>query len=119
MEKFEAKKRIQKLREEIARLRHAYHTENKPDVTDDVYDSLTRELKTILVEYPEFINLSSSENRVAGKALDKFVKVKHRNRMLSLNDVFNEEELYDWEKRIKKLLSVNSKISYFCEVKFD
>jgi len=119
MNKKEAEKRIKKLRSEIARLREAYHTENAPNVTDDVYDSLTRELKMLLGKYPEFKDVNSSENRVAGKPLDKFVKVKHKSRMLSLNDVFSEDELYDWEKRVKKLLSLETEFNYFCEVKFD
>jgi DNA ligase (NAD+) len=111
--------RIQKLRSEIARLRSEYHIKNAPNVTDDVYDSLTRELKELLKEYPEFTDTNAPENRVAGKPLDKFVKVKHKTRMLSLNDAFNEEELYDWENRIKKLLPAHTKFNYFCEVKFD
>src|SRR3989344_4672907 len=119
MNKDEAFKRITKLRNEIARLREEYHVTNAPSVTDDVYDSLHKELKRILQNFPEFVDLNAPENRIGGKALDKFEKVKHKNRMLSLNDVFSEEELYDWEKRIKKLLSGNSKIKYFCEVKFD
>ena len=94
----QAQKRIQKLRSEIARLRNAYHVENAPSVTDDVYDSLTRELKELLKKYPDFEDANAGENRVAGKALEKFVKVKHKTRMLSLNDVFSEEELFDWEK---------------------
>ncbi|MCX6753271.1 MAG: NAD-dependent DNA ligase LigA [Candidatus Nomurabacteria bacterium] len=122
MNKIEAKKeiqqRIEKLRSEISRLRNAYHVENAPSVTDDVYDSLSRELKSLLKEYPEFNNESSNENRVAGKALDKFVKVNHKTRMLSLNDVFSFEELEEWDKRVKKLLVV-SQVNYFCEVKFD
>ena len=108
MDKMEAQKRISKLRREIARLRDAYHIKNAPNVTDDVYDSLTRELKMLLQKYPEFEDKNSSENRVAGKPLDKFMKVEHKTRMLSLNDVFSEEELFDWEKRIKKLLPMNS-----------
>jgi len=110
--------RAKKLRSEIARLRNAYHIENAPNVTDDVYDSLTRELQELLKKYPEFNDLNAPENRIAGKVLDKFVKVKHRTRMLSLNDVFNEKELFDWEKRIKKLLLIKN-FDYFCEVKFD
>src|SRR3989338_412427 len=104
MENSEAKNRIQKLRAEIARLRREYHEKNTPNVTDDVYDSLTRELKELLKQRPEFNDFNSPENRVAGKPLDKFVKVKHKNRMLSLNDAFNEEELKDWENRVYKLL---------------
>ena len=115
----EAEKRIQKLRSEIARLRNAYHIENAPGVTDDVYDALTRELKGLLKEYPELEDKNSPENRVAGKPLDKFVKVKHSSRMLSLNDAFSYEELYEWEKRIGRLLPSNTKLEYFCEVKFD
>ena len=117
MKESDAEKRIQKLRSEIARLRDAYHT--KDIGTDEIYDSLTKELKKLLEQYPEFNDLNAGENRVAGRPLEKFEKVKHKNRMLSLNDVFSEEELYDWEKRVKKLLSSNTKIEYFCEVKFD
>ena len=95
-------RRVQKLRAEIARLRHAYHVENAPHVTDEVYDSLTRELKELLEKHPEFRDVNAPENRVAGKPLDKFVKVEHKTRMLSLNDVFSVEELADWETRVKK-----------------
>ncbi len=112
-------RRVKKLRQEIARLRNKYHTENAPNVTDDVYDSLTRELKLLLEKYPELKDSNSPENRVAGKPLAKFVKVKHRIRMLSLNDAFSYDELYDWENRVKKLLPQNTKFNYFCEVKFD
>src|SRR3989338_2746628 len=119
-DKKEIGQRITKLRAEIARLRDLYHTENAPEVTDEVYDSLTRELRSLLKQYPEFYDPNAGENRVAGKPLDKFVKVRHATRMLSLNDVFSEEELRDWEKRIKKLLSGKAtKLEYFCEVKFD
>src|SRR3989344_5278781 len=118
--KEKAKQRIKKLRAEIARLRYANHVEDAPDVTDDVYDSLTRELRSILKEFPEFEDPNASENRVGGKPLDKFVKVHHKVKMLSLNDIFSESELYDWEKRINKLLgSQASKLNYFCEIKFD
>jgi DNA ligase (NAD+) len=119
MDKISAKKRIQKLRNEIARLRNEYHIKNSPQVTDDVYESLFRELKSLLLEFPEFNNENALENRVAGKPLDKFVKVNHKIRMLSLNDVFSFEELESWDKRIKKLLIQDEKINYFCEVKFD
>ncbi|MFA6000014.1 MAG: NAD-dependent DNA ligase LigA [Candidatus Paceibacterota bacterium] len=119
MEKRQIQKRIEKLRKQIEDLRYRYHVLNEPGVTDDVYESLTRELKNLLTEYPEFNEENAPENRVAGKPLDKFVKVKHKNRMLSLNDVFNKEELYDWERRIKKLLGDKAAFNYFCEVKFD
>jgi DNA ligase (NAD+) len=114
-------RRVKILRREISRLRDAYHVKNAPNASDDIYDSLTRELKELLQKYPKDFKLddpNAPENRVAGKPLDKFIKVKHRARMLSLNDAFSYEELYDWEKRIQKLLP-NRKLNYFCEIKFD
>lgn len=118
MGKLQDQKRIKKLRTEIARLRDLYHNKDAPDVTDEVYDSLSRELKALIKEYPEFEDLNSGENRVGGKPLDKFKKVEHKTRMLSLNDAFSYEELYDWEKRVKKLIP-NQRLNYFCEIKFD
>ncbi len=119
MDKVEASKRIKKLRAEIARLREEYHVKNSPNVTDDVYDSLTKELKSLLEKYPDFADPNAPENRVAGRPLPKFEKVKHNRRMLSLNDVFSFAELEAWEKRIKKLLPENVEVNYFCEIKFD
>jgi len=117
MNKTEVKNRILKLREEISRLRFEYHVKNNPKVTDDVYESLTRELHDIESKYPEFTDPNSLVNRVAGKPLPSFKKVKHEIRMTSLNDVFSKEEIIDWENRIKKLL--NKDFSYFCELKLD
>ncbi len=117
MDKKEAKNRIQKLRQEIDRLRFLYHVEDDPSVTDDIWDSLNRELKSILKEYPEFDDPDAPENRVGGKPLEKFKKVKHEIRMLSMNDAFSYSEISDWEERIKKL--VNNNFSYFCELKLD
>lgn len=119
MDKNEVHNRIKKLRSEIARLRNKYHVENAPDVTDEVYDSLTRELKELLKEYPEFENPNSPENRIGGKPLDKFKKVKHEVRMFSISNVFSADELFAWEKRNLKLLPPSSRLEYFCELKFD
>ncbi|MDR3643046.1 MAG: NAD-dependent DNA ligase LigA [Candidatus Doudnabacteria bacterium] len=119
MDKTEAKNRIVKLREQIEDLRYRYHVLDDPKVTDDIYESLQRELKELEFHHPEFDDEFSPTNRVAGKPLDKFVKVKHGVRMLSLNDVFSKEELEAWEKRIKKLLPADAGIEYFCELKLD
>ena len=121
-------RRVQKLRNEIARLREAYHVKNLPNITDDVYDSLTKELKILLQKYPEFNDPNASENRVAGKPLDKFQKVHHEIKMFSIGNVFSNEELFAWEKRNLKLLgisefpkrpSLGQNLEYFCELKFD
>lgn len=120
MDKSFIEKRIKKLRLEIARMREAYHVSDDPSVSDSIYDSLQNELKDILKNYPEFFDPNAPENRVGGRALDKFKKVKHKVRMLSLSDVFGREELLEWEERIKKLLAKRaSEIKYFCEVKLD
>lgn len=123
MIKQEAEKRIKKLRAEIARLRKAYHISDDPITSDEVYDSLNKELRLLIKEYPELDDLNAPENRVGGKALDKFEKVSHQIRMLSLNDIFSPEELFDWENRVKKLIprqySGEGEVNYFCEVKLD
>ncbi len=117
MKDIEAKNRIQKLREEISRLRFKYHVENDPKTTDDIYESLTRELSQLEKEYPKYADINSAVNRVAGKPLDKFKKLKHEKRMLSLNDAFNKDEVKDWEKRVEKL--IDKPHTYFCELKLD
>ncbi|MEI8270888.1 MAG: NAD-dependent DNA ligase LigA, partial [bacterium] len=119
MKDLNIKNRIEKLREEISRLRQEYHIKNNPKVTDDVYESLTRELHDLEKKYPIFSDPNSSVNRVAGAPLPMFKKVKHDIRMLSLNDVFSEEDIADWENRINKMAEKEGNFNYFCEVKLD
>ncbi len=124
MNKQEAKKRIEKLRQQIEDLRYKYHVLNDPSVTDDIYDSLGRELKELETQFPEFSDSHSPLNRVAGKPLDKFVKVKHLDdqfraaKMGSLNDAFSVEEVEAWEERVTKILGSKPK-GYYCDVKYD
>lgn len=119
MNKGEAEKRMRMLEKQIDELREAYHTYDNPSVTDEVYDSLSRELKVLEKTYPDLVNQNSPLNRVGGKPLDKFVKVQHETRMLSLNDAFSKEEVLEWEKRVHKLLGTSKNIEYFCEIKMD
>ncbi|MBI5220824.1 MAG: NAD-dependent DNA ligase LigA [Candidatus Liptonbacteria bacterium] len=114
----EAKQRIRKLETQIEDLRYRYHVLNDPAVTDEVYTSLIRELRELETRFPELADPNSPSHRVAGQALDKFFKVAHAARMLSLNDAFSESEMADWEERIKKLLP-DTKWTYFAELKFD
>ncbi|MBP9686653.1 MAG: NAD-dependent DNA ligase LigA, partial [Candidatus Doudnabacteria bacterium] len=115
----DVKKRVVKLQEQIENLRYRYHVLNDPAVTDDVKDSLEKELRVLEEQFPELKDVTSLTNRVAGKALDKFVKVPHAVRMLSLQDVFSEDELRAWESRVKKLVSDTGLGQFFCEVKLD
>ncbi len=119
MDQSTAKNRIEKLREQVEDLRYRYHVLNDPKVTDDVYESLLRELHSLEQEFPQFVDVNSPTNRIASKPLDKFAKVTHRARMLSLNDAFGKEDLEAWEARIKKLLPSNLQLEYFAELKLD
>jgi len=126
MDNAKIKNRIQKLREEISRLRFLYHVENDPKVTDDIYESLTRELHNLETKHPEFADPNSLINRVAGEPLPSFKKVKHEIRMLSMNDVFSYPEILDWKKRMEKMITEISAspkkenpCNYFCELKMD
>lgn len=119
MDKQKIQKRIQALGRQIEELRYRYHVLNDPKVTDEVKDALERELRQLEAEHPDLALKDSPLSRVAGKPLDKFSKVRHDVRMLSLNDVFSKDELEVWDRRIKKLLPPNSAFDYFCELKLD
>lgn len=113
----EPKERLMKLRDQITDLRFRYHIQNDPSVTDDVYESLIREAKAIEKDFPEFA-ITQEFDRVAGAPLSVFTKITHTSRMLSLNDVFNVEELQQWSARMEKLLG-GAPHHYFAEVKLD
>lgn len=108
--------RINVLRELISLYQKEYHELDSPSVSDEVYDSLVRELKSLEGLYPEFKKGTPLE-RIGGKPLESFSKVNHGSRVTSLNDVFSFEEIKDWQERIYKV--INKKIDYFCELKLD
>lgn len=112
------KERIERLIDQIDEYRYKYHVLDDPMVTDEVYDSLTRELRALEEEYPEFLSPESPTQRVGGKPLDKFVSVAHSRPMLSLNDAFEPDELKAWIKRISKLLP-NENFNYHVDLKMD
>ena len=118
MSDLQIKNRIQKLREEISKLQKEYHEFDNASVSDEVYDSLVRELRDLEKKNPGIIvPVESPLERVGGKPLESFQKTKHDIRVTSLNDVFSFQEVYDWETRIAKL--INKKPEYFCELKLD
>ncbi len=118
MTKQEANKRIEKLRELINHHRYKYHVLDNPEISDAAFDTLKNELEELELKFPDLITPDSPTQRVGGEALDKFKKVGHSVPMLSLNDAFGEQELRDWEVRIKKLVP-NATLDYFCELKMD
>lgn len=125
MTKQEAKKRINKLRKVIIHHRYLYHVLDKPEISDAALDSLKHELFQLEERFPELITPDSPTQRVGGRALDKFAKVRHKKPMLSLQDAFEPKELSDWQERIQKLIlrekpaSLAGKLDYFAELKID
>ncbi|MBU4314942.1 NAD-dependent DNA ligase LigA [Patescibacteria group bacterium] len=102
MTKEQAKKRIDKLKEVISYHRYLYHVLDTQEISDSALDSLKHELKLLEDDYPEFITQDSPTQRVGGEALEKFEKVKHKERMLSMEDVFSQEEFEKWVDRLKR-----------------
>lgn len=122
MSKMEAKKQIEALRLLLEHHRHQYHSLDAPEISDEVYDSLIRELDTLEKKYPEFDNHMSPTKRVGGEPLDHFEKVAHVVKQWSFDNVFSFEELQSWEERNLTLLrkeKVVQKPTYVAELKID
>jgi DNA ligase (NAD+) len=112
-------KRAEKLRQQINDYRYRYHVLNESIMSEAAADSLKHELVQIETAHPKLIAPDSPTQRVAGEPLPGFKQVRHSNRMLSLNDVFDEDELTAWVARIAKLLPPNTKLEYFMDIKMD
>ena len=112
------KDRISQLRKLIDDYRYHYHVLNESTMSEAAADSLKHELSQLEEQYPELITADSPTQRVAGVALDKFQKVTHHVPMISLNDVFNRDEVEAWVKRMDKLLP-GAKHEFLCDIKMD
>ena len=119
MEKSAAEKRILKLRDLINDYRYHYHVLDESIMSEAAADSLKHELSELEAEYPELITPDSPTQRVAGKALDKFEKVTHEKRMISLADVFSTAEVLDWISRNEKLIPGGKISEFFTDIKMD
>ena len=119
MERSEAEKRINKLRELINDYRYHYHVLDESIMSEAAADSLKHELATLEAEFPELITPDSPTQRVAGKALDKFEKVTHEKRMISLADVFSTAEVEEWISRNEKLIPGGKISEFFTDIKMD
>jgi DNA ligase (NAD+) len=118
MTKAQAQDRINKLRETIDDYRYQYHVLDKLEISDAALDSLKHELYKLEQEYPEFITADSPTQRVGGKPLPKFEKVTHKRPMLSMEDVFTQEEFEAWLGRLEKV--GGKKVDeFFCMPKLD
>lgn len=117
MTKAEAETRIAKLRDLINDYRYHYHVLDESIMSEAAADSLKHELSELEKEFPELITPDSPTQRVAGKPLDKFEKVTHRDRMISLADVFSEDEVREWDNANHKLIGPVQE--YFTDIKMD
>src|SRR5689334_1746226 len=111
--------RIAKLRELINDYRYHYHVLDESIMSEAAADSLKHELTQLETQFPELITPDSPSQRVAGAPIAGFKAVTHQQRMLSLNDVFGEEELQAWITRVTKLLPANTKLEYWMDLKMD
>lgn len=118
MTRTEAEERIKKLRVLINDYRYHYHVLDESIMSEAAADSLKHELSKLEEAYPDLITPDSPTQRVAGKPLDKFTKVTHAQRMISLADVFSDEEIKDWVERNQKLVP-SAHFEYFTDIKMD
>lgn len=117
MNKAEAKKRIEQLVEQLTRYDRAYFVDDEPLVSDAIYDQLFHELLNLETQYPDLTLPHSPTKRVGSEPIEAFDKVEHEVAMLSLSNAFSEQELRDFDRRVKSLL--DSSVEYVCELKID
>ena len=109
---------IVELRTLISRYDYEYYALDAPSVPDSEYDRIYRELQNLETQYPELITADSPTQRVSGSAINAFNSITHRQAMLSLNNVFEDNELEAFDKRIREALGQQN-IAYAVEPKFD
>ncbi|MEC1524396.1 NAD-dependent DNA ligase LigA [Neobacillus niacini] len=112
-----AELRINDLRSLLNQYGYEYYLLDMPTVPDAEYDRLMQELLDLETAFPELITSDSPSVRVGGKVLDVFEKVEHRTPMLSLGNAFNEQDLKDFDRRVRQ--AVGDNVSYVCELKID
>jgi DNA ligase (NAD+) len=119
MNEAQAKKRIEKLREELNFHNYRYYVLDDPVISDGSYDRLMRDLEGLEKEYPHLITPNSPTQRVGAPPLDKFEEVRHAVPMLSLANAFEEAEVREFDDRLKRFLKNTREIEYCAELKID
>src|SRR3989344_8444078 len=118
----DVRERYEKLKSTINRYRVAYHVYDREELSQAALDSLKHELSGLEEKYPEIIAPDSPSQRVAGKPLPGFKKVRHKVPQWSFNDVFTPEEAREFDARVKRFLKPSLgdvHPSYVCELKID
>lgn len=116
MDKFDAKKRMEKLYQLLNIYNYQYYVLDNPTVEDSEYDSLIRELETLEEEFPSFARVDSPTKKVGAYLENNLDSIVHQNPMMSLGDVFNFDELRDFDEKIKKVVN---NYTYVVELKID
>ena len=111
-------RQIEELRETIRHHEHLYYVLDAPELPDAEFDRLMQELKKLEAAHPELVTRDSPSQRVGGKPAEGFPKVEHSRPMLSLDNAYNEQELRDWDRRVRESAG-NGKLEYVCELKLD
>ena len=113
--------RLKELQNVIDKHNFYYHTQDQPIISDREYDLLVKENHELELKFPKLKLKSSTSDKVGGNIKNKFVKSTHLSPMLSLSNGFNEQDLLDFDERVKKFLNINikEKIEYVCEPKID
>jgi DNA ligase (NAD+) len=111
-------KQIEALREKIRHHEYLYFVADNPEISDQEFDRLMKQLKDLEAENPSLVTPDSPTQRVGGKPREGFVKVRHSSPMLSLDNTYNEDELRAWERRVHEL-SGRKDVDYVCELKLD
>jgi DNA ligase (NAD+) len=116
-----AKERVSRLHQEIEYHNRLYYILDRPEISDAEYDALFRDLLELEARFPELVGPDSPTQRVGGLPLEKFVQVTHRSPMLSLENAFTEEEMREFDGRVKRFLGLpaDKDIDYVCEPKMD
>lgn len=112
----EAEKQISQLREQLAYHGQKYYVEDAPEIEDYEYDQLYRKLEELEAQFPQLVSSDSPTQKVGGPALNTFAPVEHAVPMESLHDSFSEEELRDFDRRVRE---VCPQAQYVVEPKFD
>ncbi len=118
MNHLQAKQRVELLKKQINDYRYHYHVLDQSIMSEAAADSLKHELSQLEQQFPDLLSPDSPTQRVAGQPLKEFVKVEHQSRMLSINDVFNFEEIKAWFERLKKSQPL-LKEEFFVDLKMD
>jgi DNA ligase (NAD+) len=111
--------KIEALREKLRHHEHLYHVLDAPEITDAEYDAMMRELKALEDSHPDLLTPDSPTQRVGGKPREGFVKVAHSSPMLSLDNALGEDELRDFDRRVRGLLKESETYAYVAELKMD